>query len=129
MPDQSSTPTTNEEPLADARCYCRLGGTIDRLSRKYAVQLICGIGILQPARYGEIEAAFGDVSSSTLSARLDELTEAGLLDREQYDEIPPRVEYRLTEDGAELRALLEPLLEWVESRGADRGDAKTGARR
>jgi DNA-binding HxlR family transcriptional regulator len=128
MSDQSSTPTTNEDPFADARCYCRLGGTIDLLSGKYAVQLICGIGILQPARYGEIEAAFGDVSSSTLSARLDELTEAGLLDREQYDEIPPRVEYRLTEDGAELRALLEPLLEWVESRGADRGDGMTGTR-
>ena len=128
MPDQSPTPTTNEESLADARCYCRLGGTIDLLSRKYAVQLICGIGVLEPARYGEIEAAFGDVSSSTLSARLEELTEAGLLDREQYDEIPPRVEYRLTEDGAELRALLEPLLEWVESRGVDRGDVKTGAR-
>ena len=128
MPDQSSTPTTNEDPLADARCYCRLGGTIDLLSRKYAVQLICGIGILEPARYGHIEAAFGDVSSSTLSARLDELTEAGLLDRKQYDEIPPRVEYRLTEDGAELGALLEPLLEWVESRGADGGDGETGTR-
>lgn len=128
MPDQSSTPPTNEDPLADARCYCRLGGTIDLLSRKYAIQLICGIGLLEPVRYGEIEAAFGDVSSSTLSTRLDELTQAGLLDREQYDEIPPRVEYRLTEDGAELRALLEPLLEWVESRGADGGDGTTGAR-
>ena len=122
MPDQSPKSNSDEDPLADARCYCRLGGTIDLLSRKYALQLICGIGILEPARYGEIEAAFGDVSSSTLSARLDELTQAGLLDREQYDEIPPRVEYRLTEDGAELRALLEPLLEWVESRGTDRGD-------
>lgn len=128
MPDQSSMPPTNEDPLADARCYCRLGGTIDLLSRKYAIQLICGIGLLEPVRYGEIEAAFGDVSSSTLSTRLDELTQAGLLDREQYDEIPPRVEYRLTEDGAELRALLEPLLEWVESRGADGGDGTTGAR-
>ena len=128
MSDKSLRSDPDEDPLADARCYCRLGGTIDLLSRKYAVQLICGIGILEPARYGEIEAAFGDVSSSTLSARLDELTQAGLLDREQYDEIPPRVEYRLTEDGTELRALLEPLLEWVESRGADRGDVKTGAR-
>ena len=128
MPDQPPRSGLDEYPIADARCYCRLGGTIDLLSRKYAVQLICGIGILEPARYGEIEAAFGDVSSSTLSARLDELTEAGLLDRAHYDEIPPRVEYRLTGDGAELRALLEPLLEWVESRGADRGNAKTGAR-
>ena len=128
MSDLSPRSGPDEDPLADARCYCRLGGTIDLLSRKYAVQLICGIGILEPARYGEIEAAFGDVSSSTLSARLEELTDAGLLQREQYAEIPPRVEYRLTADGAELRALLEPLLEWVESRGADRGAGKTGTR-
>ena len=128
MSDLSPRSGPDEDPLADARCYCRLGGTIDLLSRKYAVQLICGIGILEPARYGEIEAAFDDVSSSTLSARLEELTDAGLLQREQYAEIPPRVEYRLTADGAELRELLEPLLEWLESRGADRGAGKTGTR-
>lgn len=58
------------------------------------------------------------MSSSTLSTRLDELREAGLLERERYDEIPPRVEYSLTHDGEELCELLEPLLEWVESRSA-----------
>ena len=98
------------------RCYCPLGGVMDLLSAKYAIQVVCVVGALQPVRYGEIESAFGDVSSSTLSARLDELGEAGLLERRRYDEIPPRVEYRLTGDGEELRDLLEPLLEWVESR-------------
>jgi DNA-binding HxlR family transcriptional regulator len=129
MPGQTPTTDTNEESLDDARCYCRLDGVIELLSRKYAIQLICGIGILEPARYGEIEAAFEDVSSSTLSARLEELTDAGLLEREQYAEIPPRVEYRLTEDGAELRELLDPLLEWAESRGAAGGEVASGNRR
>lgn len=100
------------------RCYCPLGGVMDLLSSKYAIQVVCVVGALQPVRYGEIESAFGDVSSSTLSARLDELREAGLLERRRYDEIPPRVEYRLTDDGEELRDLLAPLLEWVESRSA-----------
>jgi DNA-binding HxlR family transcriptional regulator len=87
---------------------------MDLLGRKYAIQVVCVVGGLQPVRYGTIEDAFGSVSSSTLSTRLAELTEAGLLDREQHDTIPPRVEYSLTEDGEQLGARLEPLLDWVE---------------
>ncbi|RRJ34098.1 transcriptional regulator [Halocatena pleomorpha] len=87
---------------------------MDPLSRRYAMQVICVTGALGPARYGEIEETFGGVSSSTLSTRLDELVEAGYLSREQYAEIPPRVEYDLTEKGDELREKLDPLLEWAE---------------
>lgn len=87
---------------------------MDLLSRRYAMQLICVVGALGPARYGDIEDVFGDVSSSTLSTRLDELVEAGFLTREQYAEIPPRVEYELTPSGEELARQLEPLLQWAQ---------------
>lgn len=50
-------------------CYCPLGGVMDLLSRKYAIQLICVVGALGPVKYGDTEDAFGDVSSSTLSTR------------------------------------------------------------
>lgn len=110
----------NEPAAASAadssECYCPLGGVMELLGRKYAIQVVCVVGALRPVRYGEIEAAFGEVSSSTLSTRLDELTDAGLLERRQYDEIPPKVEYDLTEEGEELQELLEPLLRWVEQR-------------
>lgn len=102
------------ESTDDIQCYCRLDGVIDLLSRTAAMQVICVVGALGPVRYGEIEGAFGDVSSSTLSARLSELTDAGFLVREQYGEIPPRVEYDLTPAGEELRDHLRPLLEWAE---------------
>ena len=100
----------------NVQCLCPLGGVMDLLSKKYAIQVVCVVGALGPVRYGEIEDAFGEVSSSTLSTRLEELVEAGLLERERYAEIPPRVEYELTEEGEELSGLLEPLLEWVEGR-------------
>ncbi|WP_313693600.1 winged helix-turn-helix transcriptional regulator [Halorarum halobium] len=86
---------------------------MDLLSRTYAMQLVCVVGAVGPVRYGEIEDAFGDVSSSTLSARLEEFVEAGYLSREQYDEIPPRVEYELTGSGEELCERLDPLLAWA----------------
>jgi DNA-binding HxlR family transcriptional regulator len=112
QPDIDDAEQSDEE----SQCYCPLGGVMDLLSRKYAIQVICVVGMLQPVRYGEIEATFGEVSSSTLSTRLDELTDAGLLERERYAEIPPRVEYDLTVEGEELCELLEPLLRWVEKR-------------
>lgn len=116
MSENTRTAGGTAEPPADIRCYCQLDGVIDLLSRKYAMQVVCVVGALEPVRYGEVERAFGEVSSSTLSTRLADLTEAGLLEREQYDEIPPRVEYRLTGEGQELRTRLEPLLEWAEAR-------------
>lgn len=104
-------------PVEDGlQCYCQSDGMITLLSRKYAIQTICVIGALEPVRYAEIEATLETVSSSTLSTRLDELTEAGVVDRERYAEIPPRVEYRMTEIGEELCHLLEPLLEWTHER-------------
>lgn len=115
--------TESSEPASDAAtasstdpdCLCPLGGLMDLLSRRYAMQLICVVDAIGPARYGDIEERFDGVSSSTLSTRLDELVEAGILTREQYAEIPPRVEYDLTETGAELGDRLEPLLKWVRS--------------
>lgn len=99
--------------VADVQCYCTLDGVIELISRKYAIQVICLVGVLEPARYADIEHALGSVSSSTLSNRLDELTEAGILDRERFAEIPPRVEYRMTERGRDLCELLDPLVRWA----------------
>lgn len=102
-----------------AACYCPLGDVMDLLSRRYAMQVVCVVGALGPVRHREIADTLGDVSSSTLSARLDDLAGAGYLVREQYDEIPPRVEYDLTPVGEELCDRLEPLLAWVEEQQAN----------
>jgi DNA-binding HxlR family transcriptional regulator len=108
-------PTTSPEPTCDVdgTCYCPLTGVIDTLGRKYAMQLVSIIGAHESLRFGEIEDHVPTASSSTLSSRLDEFEAAGLVSREQYDEIPPRVEYSLTEDGEEVRRRLEPLLAWA----------------
>lgn len=97
-------------------CYCPLSGLIAVLGGKYAMQLICIIGAHDRLRFGDIEAHLPVASTSTLSTRLKELEEAGVVARHQFDEIPPRVEYTLTEEGAALCDRLEPLLAWVADR-------------
>lgn len=107
--------TTASAPACDVdgTCYCPLAGVIETLSRKYAVQLISIVGAHESLRFVEIEDHLPSASPSTISKRLDEFQAAGLISRTQYDEIPPRVEYSLTDDGDEVRTRLEPLLEWA----------------
>lgn len=115
MADSTSPAPTCD---VDGTCYCPLTGIIETLGRKYSMQLVSIIGAHDSLRFAEIESHLPTASSSTISKRLSEFESAGLVTRTQYDEIPPRVEYALTEDGAALRDRLQPLLEWVAGRDA-----------
>lgn len=110
MADMTSNAPTCD---IDGTCYCPLTGVIDTLSQKYAMQLVSIIGAHDSLRFAEIEDHLPTASTSTISKRLTEFEEAGLVSRTQYNEIPPRVEYALTGDGDEVRSRLEPLLEWA----------------
>lgn len=65
-----------------------------------------------PLRFTDLEAAL-DISPNTLSIRLEEFTEAGLLTRHAYNEIPPRVEYEMTEKSRDLKPIFRHLSAWV----------------
>lgn len=65
-------------------------------------------------RFNEFRQAVGEIPPNTLTARLAELEEAGVLERRVIDARPPRVEYRLTDRGRRLRALVEALSRWAE---------------
>ncbi|HEX2303783.1 MAG TPA: helix-turn-helix domain-containing protein [Gaiella sp.] len=61
------------------------------------------------SRFNEFKQAVGEIPPRTLAQRLVELERAGLLERRVIDARPPGVEYRLTEDGRRLRAVLDAL--------------------
>lgn len=63
-------------------------------------------------RFGELRRSLAGVSPKTLSVRLKELEEAGVLVRAVYAEVPPRVEYTLTEKGRELEGLIAAMGAW-----------------
>ena len=67
----------------------------------------------QPVRYKQFRDSIKGVSSKTLASRLKELEKGGILERRAYNEIPPRVEYRLTPKGQELTESVVNLLQWM----------------
>jgi DNA-binding HxlR family transcriptional regulator len=66
-------------------------------------------------RFNEFLQALGSISPATLAQRLADLEEAGVLAREVVDDRPPRVEYRLTERGRQLRSLMNALARFAET--------------
>ena len=97
-------------------CQCLATDLFDLLGRKYAMDLVCVIAAHGTVRFGQLADHLPDASTSTLSTRLDELEAEGLLSRECYDEIPPRVEYELTGEGSELGERLRPVAAWIAER-------------
>ena len=66
-------------------------------------------------RFGELKKSIGTVSQKVLTAQLRDMEEKGLLNRKVYAEVPPRVEYTLTETGYSLKPVLDAMWAW----GAD----------
>lgn len=66
-------------------------------------------------RFGELKKSLGSVSQKVLTAQLRDMEDSGLVNRQVYAEVPPRVEYSLTELGQSLKPILETMQNWGES--------------
>jgi DNA-binding HxlR family transcriptional regulator len=85
-----------------------LGRAMDLVGRKWALLIVEDL-LSGPRRFTEIERSLGGANPKMVTARLRELEAAGLVSRTTYAEVPPRVEYALTERGRELRASIDAL--------------------
>ncbi|MFX1415423.1 MAG: winged helix-turn-helix transcriptional regulator [Promethearchaeota archaeon] len=99
-------------------CLCPLEGIIHTVSRKWTLQIITLIGNHERLRYGDLQKLCVGISPTVLSERLKSLEEEGIISRKVFAEIPPRVEYSLTEDGTGLRESIVPLMNWASKRCA-----------
>jgi DNA-binding HxlR family transcriptional regulator len=66
-----------------------------------------------PVRYKQFRELMKGISSKTLARRLKELEKDGILERKAYNEIPPRVEYKMTKKGQELVESILNLIQWM----------------
>lgn len=66
-------------------------------------------------RFGELKKSIGNVSQKVLTAQLRDMEEKGLVSRKAYAEVPPRVEYTLTDTGYSLKPILDAMQDWGEA--------------
>jgi DNA-binding HxlR family transcriptional regulator len=65
-----------------------------------------------PKRFSELERSVEGISPRTLSQRLDDLEDCGILTRQSFAEVPPRCEYTLTKKGRDLLPILQKMAAW-----------------
>jgi DNA-binding HxlR family transcriptional regulator len=97
-------------PVREQACVATAAAIV---SSKWTPQLIYALanGV---ERFGELQKEAGGINPRTLSARLDELELHGIVAKKAYAEVPPRVEYSLTQKGRDLLPILERMVEWGE---------------
>lgn len=89
------------------------GHTLSLMGGKYKMITLYAIYLNQdPIRYNALKRKIGDISFKSLTNTLKELETDGLIFRKEYPEIPPKVEYSLTEEGLTLIPIMDELCEW-----------------
>lgn len=105
-------------------CARLIGRTLDLIANKWAVPVIltlsaahCPKGNGRPARFSELARAIPMITQKELTKQLRALEAAGLVRRQVYAEVPPRVEYALTRQGRSLKPVLDALARWAAENG------------
>ena len=88
--------------------------TMNLIQRKYKLFILYTLSEAKVIRFNELRRHIGGISFKTLSSTLKELEADGLVYRQQYSQIPPKVEYSLTETGASLIPILDQICVWGE---------------
>ena len=112
---QNMSKKEQEKMLCDAReCVKNTGFnyTLSLISGKYKMTILYTIAQFGVIRTNEMQRYIEDISFKTLSANLKELEQDGLIIRKEYPQIPPKVEYSLTEKGKTLIPILNAMCAW-----------------
>ena len=91
---------------------CPVTPVVQMLQGKWKLQIIYELCIQSPMRFGELKKMLTPITNTMLANALKELEGDGLVHREQYNEIPPRVEYSLTEKGKDLLPVFYAIFCW-----------------
>lgn len=99
---------TREE--REIRCPLEYG--MDIFGGKWKPRIICILNHKGTMRYSDIKKELVNLTDTVLSGALKELVDDGMVTRVQFDEIPPRVEYSLSEKGRSVVPILQSICEW-----------------
>lgn len=91
---------------------CPVRSVLDGIGGKWSILILDTLGKEGTMRFNEISKALGDISQKMLTSTLRLLEADGIVSRKMYPEIPPRVEYELTELGKDLLPNIRNLIDW-----------------
>ncbi len=94
----------------DIRCPLEYG--LNVFGGKWKSRVICVLAEKGTLRYSSIRKEMANITDAVLASTLKELIEDGIVKRQQFDEIPPRVEYCLTEKGISVVPILQTICRW-----------------
>jgi DNA-binding HxlR family transcriptional regulator len=102
----NTTHTTSIEPQAGC-----IASAMEIIGNKWTALILRDL-FSGPKRFGELEQSVGKINPRTLSQRLDGLEFHGIITKQKFAEVPPRIEYSLTEKGKDLLPVLEQMAAW-----------------
>lgn len=94
---------------------CGLKKVLELIGGKWKVLILCAMNRRGPMRYGELKRTIVGITNTMLAQSLKEMERDGLVARKQYDEMPVRVEYSLTDKASDLLPILLELKDWGEA--------------
>lgn len=103
--------TPQENPL-EVRKNCPVNAVLNMLQGKWKNHVLFEMCAHETVRFGELKKAFLEITNAMLTNTLRSMEEEELVKREQFNEIPPHVEYSLTEKGRELMPLYYEIYVW-----------------
>lgn len=100
------------EPKLEKDIRCPLEYGLDIFGGKWKSRIICVLSEKKMLRYSQLRKEMVNITDAVLAANLKELMEDGLIERKQYNEIPPRVEYSLSDKGCSVVPILQSICRW-----------------
>ncbi len=94
----------------DIRCPLEYG--LEIFGGKWNSRIICVLAAKKVLRYSALRREMGNITDAVLAATLKDLIRNQIIERKSYDEIPPRVEYMLTEKGRSVVPILQSICKW-----------------
>ena len=102
----------NKPEIPECIQKCGVEYAFKRIGGKYKGRILWHLGMRPVLRYGELSRTLPDITTKMLTQTLRELEEDNLIIRKMYYEVPPKVEYSLSDTGKELIPFLEHLHNW-----------------
>lgn len=110
------------DPVCPCDDSCPLGRAIGVIGGRWKLRILCTLYVDGTQRYNDLLKKTVGITNTMLAASLKELEADGIVTRTQYMEIPPKVEYALTEHGRELWPILHRLAHWAKGESFDGDD-------